>query len=202
MPDIRKIRRFLSTESCKILVHSLVTSRLDYANSLLCNTPDRITVRLERVQRSAVRLIYGTHRYQRVSMTAVLHDLHKLLVVLRIQYTMVVTVFKAYCSGTRQYLADLIVKHSPVRSLRSSRVIIYWRNQNILERDLEPSPSVLQDHVCGIDFRSISGQKHHWTHLKNTLRHICFENTIIHKIELYYYYVFCMSAHPLSYCML
>ena len=40
-------------ESCKILVHSLVTSRLDYANILLCNAPDRVTARLERVQRSA-----------------------------------------------------------------------------------------------------------------------------------------------------
>ena len=34
---------------------------------------------------------------------------------------MIVTVFKAYRSGTPQYLADLIVKHSPVRSLRSGQ---------------------------------------------------------------------------------
>ena len=34
-------------ESCKILVHSLVTSRLDYANILLCNAPDSVTARLE-----------------------------------------------------------------------------------------------------------------------------------------------------------
>ena len=109
-------------------MHSLVTSRLDYANSLLCNTPDRITVRLERVQRSAARLIYGIHRYQRVSTTAVLYDLHWLPVVLRIQYKMIVTVFKAYRSGTPQYLADLnIVKHNPVRSLRSSQ------DHNLLE---------------------------------------------------------------------
>ena len=34
---------------------------------------------------------------------------------------MIVTVFKAYCSGTPQNLPDLIVKHSPVISLRSSQ---------------------------------------------------------------------------------
>ena len=49
LQSIRKIRRCLTMESCKILVHSLVTSRLDYANILLCNAPDRVTARLERV---------------------------------------------------------------------------------------------------------------------------------------------------------
>ena len=72
----RKIRRYLTMESCKILVHSLVTSRLDYANILLCNAPDRVTARLERVQGSAARLIYGIHCYQRISITDVLHELH------------------------------------------------------------------------------------------------------------------------------
>ena len=47
LQSIRKIRRCLTMESCKILVHSLVTSRLDYANILLCNAPDRVTARLE-----------------------------------------------------------------------------------------------------------------------------------------------------------
>ena len=60
-------------------------------------------------------------------MTAVLHDLHWLPVVLRIQYKMIVAVFKVYRSGTPQYLADLIVKHSPVRSLWSSQ------DHNLLE---------------------------------------------------------------------
>ena len=127
LQSIRKIRRCLTMESCKILVHSLVTSRLDYANILLCNAPDRVTARLERVQRSAARLIYGIHRYQRISITAVLHELHWLPVVIRIQYKVLVTVFKAYHSGTPQYLADLIKKHSPVRKLRSSH------NPNLLE---------------------------------------------------------------------
>ena len=75
LQSVRKIRRCLTTECCKILVHSLVTSRLDYANVLLCNAKNRVTARLERVQRSTARLIYGIHRYQRISITAVLHKL-------------------------------------------------------------------------------------------------------------------------------
>ena len=80
----------------------------------------RDIARLERVQRSDARLISGIHRYQAISITAVLHELHWLPVVIRIQYKMPVTVFKAYHSDTPQYLADLINKHSPVRKLRSN----------------------------------------------------------------------------------
>ena len=82
---------------------------------------------LLRVQRSAARLIYGIHRYQRISKSAVLHELHWLPVVIRIQYNVLVTVFKAYHSCTLQYLVDQIKKHSPVRTLRSSH------NPNLLE---------------------------------------------------------------------
>ena len=102
LQSIRKIRRYLTMESCKILVHSLVTSRLDCANILLCNVPDRVTARLERVQRSSARLIYRIHHYQLMSITALLHELHWLPVVIRIQYKVLVTVFKACHSGTPQ----------------------------------------------------------------------------------------------------
>ena len=56
-----------------------------------------------------------------------MNELHWLPVVIRIQYKVLVTVFKAYHSGTPQYLTDLIKKHSPVRKLRSSH------NPNLLE---------------------------------------------------------------------
>ena len=143
LQSIRKIRRCLTMESWKILVHSLVTNRLNYANILLCNASDRVTARLERVQRSAAKLIYGIHHYQRVSITAVLHELHWLPVVIRFQYRVRVTVFKAHHSGTPQYLADLIKKHTPVRILRSSHNLNLLENLNIPEKSLDPSLSVL-----------------------------------------------------------
>ena len=96
-------------------------SQVDWTMQTSCYaTPRRVTSRLDRVQRSAARLIYGIHRYQRIRITAVLHELHWLPVVISIQYTVLVTIIRAYHSGTPQYLADLIKKHSPVRKLRSS----------------------------------------------------------------------------------
>ena len=166
-------------------MNSLVTSRRDYANILLCNAPDRVTARPEKVQRSATRLIYGIHRYQRISITAVLHELHWLPVVIRIQYKVLVTVFKAYHSGTPQYLADLIKKHSPVRKLRSSH------NPNLLEEPKYTREKFGSKSFCvagprsGTDFLLKSGRLVHWTHSRNILRHICFKNITTQKIDSY-----------------
>ena len=164
-------------------MHSLVKSRLDYANVLLCNAPDRVTARLER--ESAVRLMYGIHRYQRISITAVLHELHWLPVVIRIQYKVLVTVFKAYHSGTPQYLADLIKKHSPVKKLRCSYNLSLLEEPKYTGKSLDPSLSVLQDHVSGTDFLLNLGRLVHWTHSRNILKHICFTNITTQEIDSY-----------------
>ena len=191
-------------ESCKILVHSLVTSRLDYANILLCNAPDRVTACLERVQRSAARLIYGIHRYQRISIMAVLHELHWLPVVIRIQYKMLVTVFKAYHSGTPQYLADLIKKHSPVRKLRSSH------NPNLLQEPKYTGKKIGSKSFCvagprfwnrlPAELREISSLDTFKKHLKTHLfqKHYYTENWLLLTSLIYIVW----TAHILQGCQL
>ena len=49
---ISRIRKFLDRESTKSLVHALVISRLDYANSLLYGLPNSVLKKLQRVQNS------------------------------------------------------------------------------------------------------------------------------------------------------
>ena len=115
---IRKIRDCIDRDTCKILVHSLVTSRLDYGNPLLHNAPQKVINRLERVQRSSARLICLMGRRQRVSMTEVLHDLHWLPVSARVKYKILVLTFRALRSGTPSYLSDLVVKYTSIRSTR------------------------------------------------------------------------------------
>jgi hypothetical protein len=53
-----KVRGHLTTKAAKILVHSLVITHLDYANSLLAGLSQKKLRPLQSVQDSAARLIY------------------------------------------------------------------------------------------------------------------------------------------------
>ena len=72
---VAKIRTSLTITACKTLVHSLVTSRIDYGNAVLYGISDRLLHRLEMVQRSAARVVLRIRRGDRRSMTAVLKQL-------------------------------------------------------------------------------------------------------------------------------
>ena len=48
--NIGKIRKFLNTDTTKSAIVSLVTSRLDYCNGLLCGITDELLCRLQKVQ--------------------------------------------------------------------------------------------------------------------------------------------------------
>ena len=56
---IRQIRKFLSPESTKTLVHAFVTSHLEYCNSLLFGVPKYQTDRLQKVLNATARLSFG-----------------------------------------------------------------------------------------------------------------------------------------------
>jgi len=60
--NIFKIRKFLFYDTCKILIHAFITSRIDYCNSLLYGQPKCILQRLQSVLNSAARLIYFSSR--------------------------------------------------------------------------------------------------------------------------------------------
>ena len=119
---IRKIRDCLNFSNTKLLVLSLVTSRLDYANGLLHNVPVGVIKKLERVQRSSARVVCRLHKCQRISMTDVLHDLHWLSVASRIKYKQLIVTFEALRTGTPGYLSDLLVKQIITRRTRSQSI--------------------------------------------------------------------------------
>ena len=65
--NIRRIRKFLSIESTKLLVHALVTSRIDYCNNWLYGLPPVQLSKLQRAQNTAARLICNTSRFDHIS---------------------------------------------------------------------------------------------------------------------------------------
>ena len=82
--NIGRIRKYLTAESTKGAVISLVTSRFDYCNGLLCGIPEELICKLQRVQNNAARVITLTKKYDHI--TPVLKELHWLPVRKRIEF--------------------------------------------------------------------------------------------------------------------
>ena len=75
---------------------------------------------LEMVQRSAARVVLRIRRGDRRSMTAALPQLHWLPVKYRIEYKILVIVFRALHDRMTTYFASLIPPYVPCRALRSA----------------------------------------------------------------------------------
>ena len=115
---ISRIRKYLDTESTKTLIHAFVTSRLDYANSLLISANKSSIARLQVIQNRAARLIAKSQFKDHV--TPMRKQLHWLPVDFRIQFKILLICFNCVHKTAPSYLCDLIRLHDPSRCLRSS----------------------------------------------------------------------------------
>ena len=70
--QLRSIRRSLTMEATKTLVHSLVSSRVDYCNSIFYGATNAVLRRLQSVLNAAARLITNTRKFDHI--TPVLRD--------------------------------------------------------------------------------------------------------------------------------
>ena len=117
--NIRGIRKYLSQKATESIVHALISSRLDYCNSLLYGISSRLMKRLQIVQNTAAKVITGNARYEHV--TPILFTLHWLPVEYRVQYKLLLLTYKAYTDQAPLYIKELLQPYVPNRSeLRSS----------------------------------------------------------------------------------
>ncbi len=120
---IRKIRPYLTLDTCKVLVQSLVISRLDYCNAVLNNAHGDVIKQLERVQKSAARVIMKMYKQDKSSITDILYSLHWLPISARIEFKICVLMFNAFHYQSPPYLASLITHKSFPRSTRAAHQI-------------------------------------------------------------------------------
>ena len=115
---LRRIKKLLLRDVLEALVHTFVTSRLDYCNSLYLGIPQNQLERLQRIQNCAARLV--TDSGAREHITPELQTLHWLPVKQRVIFKVLLIVLKSTHNLTPPYLSQLINVHVPSRRLRSS----------------------------------------------------------------------------------
>ena len=117
--NLSRVRMFIDDVTCHHAVRALVTSRLDYSNSLLYGTSKKEINRLQRLQNHAAKLIFNAPKYDHAS--PYLQELHWLPVMERIEFKILVFVFKYFTGCAPSYIEDIIFRYRPSRSgLRSS----------------------------------------------------------------------------------
>ena len=116
--NLWRIRKYLDRKSTERVVHAIISSRLDYGNALLYGIPMYMLNKLQRLQNNAARLVTLSPKMCHVN--PLLVDLHWLPVIERINYKVLLTVFKALNGLGPSYISELLVPYKPARSLRSS----------------------------------------------------------------------------------
>ena len=99
---------------------ALVSSRLDYANSVAFGCPQKHAACLQRVQQLLARVVMQQSSVSPLTSTELLKQLHWLPVEWRIRFKLACLVHKILNTGHPLYLTELIQYHKPSKSTRSS----------------------------------------------------------------------------------
>ena len=99
-------------------MHSFVTSRIDYCNSLLANLPNCVLSKLQKVQNVAACILTRCHDVNNIS--PVLIDIHWLPIPLRICYKINLLTFKCLHELGPTHFKNLLSPYQPERNLRSA----------------------------------------------------------------------------------
>ena len=96
------IRKYFPKFAAEQLIHALISSRLDFCNSLFCNLPQRDISRIQRLQNCAARLL--TYTKKTTHITPVLRSLHWLPVDKRIKFKILLLVYRTLHTSAQDCL--------------------------------------------------------------------------------------------------
>ena len=116
--NIHRIKDCLTKEAIQILVHSVISSWMDYCNALLADIPGYLVHRLQVLQNCTARLVSEVHKRKHI--THVLLSLHWLPVQCHIKFKVLLLVFKSLSGKAPNYLAEMMQCKNTIKT-RSSK---------------------------------------------------------------------------------
>ena len=113
------VRHFLTHDASVLVANALVSSRLDYCNSLFRSLSKFNLLKLHCIQNNAARIVSNTSRY--TSITPVLKKLHWLPVEQRTVFKTATLVYKFLHTGFPRYFAPYLSSYSSSYGTRHSQ---------------------------------------------------------------------------------
>ena len=162
MRQIRSIRKLLTTDAAKVLVHAFISSRVDYCNSIYYGLTDAAMSKIQSILNSAARLVTDKSRCART--TPILKDLHRLPVRHRIKYKLATIVQNCLQGTCPLYLSSSVetVRSCPGRAhLRSAQcgnlIVPRSRTKRLGPRSFRTSGPTVWNELPP-ELRSINGE--------------------------------------------
>ncbi len=93
LKNIARIRSFVYSQDLEKHVHAFITSRVDYCNGLLAGLPKKTVRQLQLILNTAARILTRTRKSEHI--TPVLRSLHLLPVTFRIDFKVLLLVYKS-----------------------------------------------------------------------------------------------------------
>ncbi len=115
---ISKLKYILSFRDLESIIHAFVSSRIDYCNSVYIGIAQGQLSRLQLVQNAAARFLTRTKK--REIITPVLVSLHWLPVEFRIEFKIVLMVYKALHGFYTKCIAELLISLPKFKKLNDS----------------------------------------------------------------------------------
>ena len=113
---LRRIRHFISRSATITLANALVSSRLDYCNSLFCSITKKEMKRLQGIQNTLCRIIHNLSG--KTSTTHARKSLHWLPIEFRTKFKTLCITYKALDTGQPPYLSSFLKQYSCTKETR------------------------------------------------------------------------------------
>ena len=110
LKDVSSIRGLITQQQTEMLVHSIISSRLDYCNSLLYGLKKSSIDKFQKVQNAAARVVLKLRKHESIRQKLI--NLHWLRINERISFKLLVFIYKCLNSMAPVELTSLLTVHS------------------------------------------------------------------------------------------